>query len=150
MSVSHDALQEALNLANTATSVAMNSPHVSFTLCINNLHELEASYNSCKAAVVAAYNLLADAILDLDKATELVKAAEAKEAKVKGNEAMVAAIFKRYQAVADEYTADSLKIKKQMEDLIEVREEADKADFAILASLMLTPREAASAAAKSE
>ncbi len=116
----------------------MSSPHVCFTLCINNLQELEDSYNSCKAAVVAAYNLLANAILDLDKATEAVKAADAKESKVKGDEATVAAMLKRQQTVADEYTADALKIQQQMEDLIMIaeREYADKTDFAILSSLV--------------
>ncbi len=112
----------------------MNSPHVCFTLCINNLHELEASYSSCKAAVVAVYNLLADAILELDKATvtEAVKAAEAKEAKVKGDEAMVVSMPKRHQTVTAAYAADALKIQQQMEAMIEEREQADKAEFAIL------------------
>ncbi len=136
MAVAHDALQDARHLANAATIVAMSSPHVSFTLCINNLHELEDSYNSCKAAVAAAYDVLAAAILELDKATEAVKAAEAKEAAVKGDEAMVRAMLEEHQSVADEYTDIALNIQQQMEDLIAEREHADKADFAILASII--------------
>jgi hypothetical protein len=136
MAVTHNALQDARHLANAATIVAMSSPHVSFTLYINNMHELEDSYNSCNAAVAAAYDVLADAILDLDKATEAVKAAEAKEAKVKGDEAVVTSMLETHQRVADEYTEDALKIQQQMEDLIAEREYADKADFAILASII--------------
>ncbi len=96
---------------------------------------MEDSYNRCKAAVVAAYNLLADAILDLDKAAEAVKAAEAK---VKGDEATEAAMLACHQTVADEYTADALKIQQQMDNLIAEREYVDKADFAILSSLIAT------------
>ena len=61
--------------------------------------------------------------------------AEATEAKVKGDQAMVAAMLECHQAVADEYTIDALKIQQQMEDLIAVREYADKADFVFLAFL---------------
>ena len=136
MAVTHEALQDARHLANAATIVAMTSPHVSFTLCINNMRELEDSYNSCKAAVAAAYSVLADAILDLDNATEALKAAEAKEAKVKSDEAVVRDMLERHQTVSNEYTTDALNIQQQMEDLIAEREYADKADFAILSSLI--------------
>ena len=136
MAVSHDALQDARHLANAASIVAAASPHVCFTLCINNLPELEESFSICKAVVVAAGEALDAAIVEMRKATEAVKAAEAKEAKVKGDEATVRIMLERHQAVADEYTADALKIQQQMEDLIAEREYADKADFAILASLI--------------
>ena len=136
MVVSHDALQDARHLANAATIVAMASPHVCFTLCITNMHELEESYRGCNAAVVAAYNLLAGAIMDLEKATEAVKAADAKEAKIRQDEARVATMLVRHRTVAKEYTTDALKIQQQMEDLIAEREYADKADFDILASLI--------------
>ena len=107
MVVSHDALQDARHLANAATIVSMASPHVCFTLCITNMHELEESYRGCNAAVVAAYNLLAGAIMDLEKVTEAVKAADAKEAKIRQNEARVTTMLARHRTVAKEYTADA-------------------------------------------
>ena len=152
MAVSHDALQ---GLANAASIVATSAPHVFFTLCITNLPELEESFRICKAAVVAAGECLDAAIVGLRKATEVVKAAEAKEAKVRQDEAQVAAMLVRHRTVADEYTADALRIQRQMEDLIAEREYADKADFAILTSLVADAarggkrrRGAAAAAAK--
>ena len=155
MMVSHDALQDARHLANAASIVATSSPHVCFTLCITNLSELDASYSSCKAAVVAAGESLDAAIIELRKATEAAKAAEAKEAKVRQDEAQVAAMLVRHRTVANEYTADALRIQRQMEDLIAEREYADKADFAILTSLVADAarggkrrRGAAAAAAK--
>ena len=66
----------------------------------------------------------------------MVKAAEAKDAKVRQDEAQVAAMLVRHCTVADEYTADAMRIQQQMEDLIAEREYADKADFAILTSLV--------------
>jgi hypothetical protein len=136
MVVSHDALQDARHLANAASIVSASSPHVCFTLCITNLPELAANYESCKAALVAAYKVLGEAILELEKATDVLKAAEAREAKMQQDEAQVARMLVQHQTVADEYTADALKIQQQMEDLIAEREYADKADFAILASLI--------------
>jgi hypothetical protein len=136
MSVSHDALQDARHLANAASIAATASPHVGFTLCITNLPELEESFRICKAEVVAAGEYLDAAIVELHKATELVKAAEAKEAKVQQDEARVAAMLVRHHAVADEYTADAMRIQQQMEDLIAEREYADKTDFAILQYLV--------------
>ena len=138
MTVSHDALQDARHLANAASIVAARvaAPHVCFTLCITNLPELEESFKICKSVVISAGEALGTAIVELRKATEAVKAAEAKEAKVKSDEAMVAAMLVRHRTVADEYTADAARIQQQMEDLIAEREYADKADFAILQSLI--------------
>ena len=155
MAVSHDALQDARHLANAASIVATSSPHVCFTLCITNLPELEESFRICKAAVVAAGESLDAAIVGLRKATEVVKAAEAKDAKVRQDEAQVAAMLVRHRTVADEYTADAMRIQQQMEDLVAEREYADNADFAILTSLVADAarggkrrRGAAAAAAK--
>ena len=136
MAVSHDALQDARHLANAASIVAASSPHVCFTLCITNLPELDESFSICKAAVAAAGEYLDAAIVELRKATEAVKAAEAKEAKVRQDEAMVASMLVRHRAVADEYTVDAMRIQQQMEDLVAEREYADNADFAILQSLV--------------
>ena len=136
MTVSHDALQDARHLANAASIVAASSPHVCFTLCITNLPELEESFRICKSVVVSAGEALGAAIVELRKATEAVKAAEAKEAKVRQDEAQVAAMLVRHRTVADEYTADAARIQQQMEALIAEREYADKADFAILQSLI--------------
>ena len=136
MTVTHDALQDARHLGNAASIVATSSPHVCFTLCITNMPALEANYNSCRAAVAAAGETLAAAIADLRKATAAVKGAEAKEAKVRQDEAQVAHMLARHRAVADEYTADALRIQQQMEALVAEREFADKADFAILQYLV--------------
>ena len=136
MTVSHDALQDARHLANAASIVAASSPHVCFTLCITNLPELEESFRICKSVVVSAGEANRAAIVELRKATEAVKAAEAMEAKVKSDEAVVADMLVRHRTVADEYTADAARIQQQMEDLIAEREYADKADFAILQSLI--------------
>ena len=136
MAVSHDALQDARHLANAASIVAASSPHVCFTLCITNLPELDESFSICKAVVAAAGEYLDAAIVELRKATEAVKAAEAKEAKVRQDEAMVASMLVRHRAVADEYTVDAMRIQQQMEDLVAEREYADNADFAILQSLV--------------
>jgi hypothetical protein len=92
----------------------------------------------------------------LRKATAAVKGAEAKEAKVRQDEAQVAHMLARHRAVADEYTADALRIQQQMEALVAEREFADKADFAILQYLVAdasrggkrTPPQAAAEAAK--
>ncbi len=147
MAVSHDALQDARHLANAASIVAAASQHVCFTLCITNLSELEESFRICKAAVVAASEYLDTAIVELRKATEVVKAAEAKEAKVRQDQAMVAAMLVRHRTVADEFTADAMRIQQQMEDLVSEREYADKADFAILTSLVADAARGGSAAA---
>ncbi len=112
------------------------TPHVCFTLCITNLPELEASFRSCKAAVIAAGESLDAAIVVMQRATEVFKAAEAKEAKIRQDEAMVATMLVRHRAVADEYTADATRIQQQMEDLVAEREYTDKADFAIMAALI--------------
>ena len=135
MTVSHDALQDARHLANAASIVAARVA-VCFTLCITNLPELEESFRICKSVVVSAGEANCAAIVELRKATEAVKAAEAKEAKVRQDEAQVAAMLVRHRTVADEYTADAARIQQQMEDLIAEREYADKADFAILQSLI--------------
>jgi hypothetical protein len=99
--------------ATRATIVAMASPHVCFTLCITNMHELEECYRGCNASVVAAYKLLAGAIMDLEKATEAVKAADAKEAKIWQDGARVTTMLARHRTVAKEYTTDALKIQHQ-------------------------------------
>ena len=83
-----------------------------------------------------AHNLLVNAIIDVDNATEAVVAADAIEAKIRQDEARVATMLARHRTVAKEYTTDALKIQQQMEDLIAEREYADKADFDILASLI--------------
>ena len=72
------------------------------------------------------------------------------------DEAQVAHMLARHRAVADEYTADALRIQQQMEALVAEREFADKADFAILQYLVAdasrggkrTPPQAAAEAAK--
>ena len=136
MKASYDALQDARRLATTASAVAIASPHVRFTLCIDNLDELETSHNSCKAAAVLAYKIVADALWELNQATKSVKAAEAKEAKIQKDEANVAAMLQRHQKVAKEYTDDAREIQHQMETIITERQIASDCDLALLTSLI--------------
>ena len=136
MTVSCEALQDAKRLATVASAVAIASPHVRFTLCIDNLNELETSHNSCKAAVVAAYKTVANALLDLHQATKAANAAEAKEAKIQKDEANVAAMLQRHQKVAKEYTDDAREIQHQMETIITERQIASDCDLALLTSLI--------------
>ncbi len=102
MVVSHDALQDAQHLANAATIVTTASPHVCFTLCIINMHELKESYRGCNVAVVAAHNLLPAPSWIWTRPRRRMLA--------------------RHRAVAKEYTTDALKIQQQMEDLIAERD----------------------------
>jgi hypothetical protein len=136
MTASHGAQQDAKRLAAVASAVAFASPHVRFTLCIDNLDELETSHNSCKAAAVAAYKTVANALLELHQATKAVEAAEAAEAKIQQEEANVTAMLQRHQNVAKEYTDDALRIQQQMETLITERQIASDADLALLTTLI--------------
>ena len=137
------ALQSANHLVDAGFIVAKSSPHIAFTLSIDNMGYLQSSHIACKRAVVAAYTVLADALLALYQATEVVKTAEADARKVLKNETDVVAMLARHQTVSSEYAADALKIQQDMEALFEEREYADNADFALLTRLVEAAPEAA-------
>jgi hypothetical protein len=138
--VCHDALQDARqHLANAATIVATCNGFPARHLF--PVHRQYARFGRKPQKLQCdsrrgAHNLLVNAIIDVDNATEAVVAADAKEAKIRQDETRAASMLESHQALAKEYTADALKIQQQMEDLIAEREYADKADFDILASLI--------------
>jgi hypothetical protein len=142
------ALQAANHLLDAGFIVAKSSPHIAFTLSIDNMGCLQSSHIACKRAVVAAYTVLADALLALYQATEAVKTAESDARKVLKNESDVVAMLARHQTVSSEYAADALKIQQDMEALFEEREYADNADFALLTAASAALVEAAPEAAR--